>query len=136
MRPCCDPDAASRSSTCDRPYSLGRTSAPCEAPAVSMRLTTCITDDDYEAWRAVRIAVVPFERCDTVAELRAQDSPDRLMLLAVRDGDVVGSGMADRADTAGRGFLAPPGPGRPRRPGGGGAPPPAPARPPRGCGPP
>jgi mycothiol synthase len=74
---------------------------------VSMRLTTCITDDDYEAWRAVRIAVVPFERCDTVAELRAQDSPDRLMLLAVRDGDVVGSGMADRADTAGLGFVAP-----------------------------
>src|SRR3954452_4908083 len=107
MRPCCDPDAASRSSTCDRPYSLGRTSAPCEAPAVSMRLTTCITDDDYEAWRAVRIAVVPFERCDTVAALPAQDTPSRSMMLAGREADVVGSGMADRADTAGFRFVAP-----------------------------
>src|SRR3954451_4780622 len=111
MRPCCDPDAASRSSTCDRPYSLGRTSAPCEAPAVRMRLTTCITDNDYEAWRDGRIAVAPFERCHTVAELRVQVSPDRLMLLAVRDGDVVGSGMADRADTAVLGFVAPRGAG-------------------------
>jgi mycothiol synthase len=74
---------------------------------MDLQLSPCITDDDYEAWRAVRIAVVPFERCDTLAELRAQDSPDRLMLLAVRDGDVVGSGMADRAETTGMGFVVP-----------------------------
>ena len=32
---------------------------------------------------------------------------DRLLLLAVADGDVVGSGIADRAETAGAGFVAP-----------------------------
>ncbi|MFZ2014639.1 MAG: GNAT family N-acetyltransferase [Nocardioides sp.] len=72
-----------------------------------MDLSVCVTDDDYEAWRAVRIAVVPGERCDTVTELRAQDSPDRLMLLALLDGVVVGSGMAARSDSAGGGFAAP-----------------------------
>ena len=36
-----------------------------------------------------------------------QDSSDRLLLLAVKDGDVVGSGIADRSDTAGAGFVAP-----------------------------
>jgi mycothiol synthase len=72
-----------------------------------MELSVCVSDDDYDAWRAIRIAVLPGERCDTVAELRAQDSPSRLMLLAVMDGTVVGSGMADRSETAGGGFVAP-----------------------------
>jgi mycothiol synthase len=72
-----------------------------------MELSVCLTDDDYEAWRQVRIAVLPGERCDTVAEMRAQDSPDRLLLLAVMDGTVVGSGVGDRSDLAGGGFAAP-----------------------------
>ncbi len=72
-----------------------------------MKLSVCVTDEDYEAWRAVRIAVVPGERCDTVAELRAQDSSDRLMLLAVWNGTVVGSGMANRSESADNGFAAP-----------------------------
>ena len=72
-----------------------------------LELSTCVSDDDYEAWREVRIAVVPGERCDTVAELRAQDSPDRLMMLARLDGVVVGSGTAARSDSAGGGFAAP-----------------------------
>jgi mycothiol synthase len=72
-----------------------------------MRLAACVTDDDYQAWRAVRIAVVPGERCDSVAELRARDSPDRLLLLAAIDGTVVGSGMADRSESAATGFVAP-----------------------------
>ncbi|HET6919777.1 MAG TPA: GNAT family N-acetyltransferase [Jiangellaceae bacterium] len=72
-----------------------------------MELSVCVTDDDYEAWRAIWIAVVPDERCDTVAELRAQDSSNRLLLLAVEDGAVVGSGMADKSETAGGGFAAP-----------------------------
>jgi GNAT superfamily N-acetyltransferase len=74
---------------------------------VGMKLSVCVTDDDYEAWRAIRIAVVPGERCDSVAELRAQDSKNRLLLLAVMDGTVVGSGMADRSELAGGGFVAP-----------------------------
>ena len=72
-----------------------------------MELSVCVTDDEYEAWRAVRLAVVPEERCLTVEEMREQDSADRLLLLALQDGDVVGSGIADRSDTAGAGFVAP-----------------------------
>lgn len=72
-----------------------------------MKLSVCTTDDDYEAWRAIRLAVVPAERCDTVAELRAQDSRSRLLLVASVDGRVVGSGMADRSELAGGGFVAP-----------------------------
>lgn len=43
-----------------------------------MELSTCVSDEDYEAWRRVRIGVIPGERTATVAELRAEDSPDRL----------------------------------------------------------
>jgi len=71
-----------------------------------MELFVCDSDDDYDAWRRVRIAVVPGERCDTVAEMRRQDSPERLLVLATVDGAVVGSGVADRSDTGG-GFVAP-----------------------------
>ena len=67
----------------------------------------CQTDEDYEQWRAVRIAVLPGERTDTVEELRAQESATRVFLLARRDGVVVGTGMGDRSETAGGGFAAP-----------------------------
>lgn len=72
-----------------------------------MELSVCVTDDEYEAWRAVRLSVEPGSRTHSLEELRAQDSADRLLLLAVEDGDVVGSGIADRAETAGAGFVAP-----------------------------
>lgn len=72
-----------------------------------MEVSVCSTDGDYEAWRAIRIAVVPGERCDTVDELRVQETPERLMLLARMDGVVAGSGLASRSDTAGGGFAAP-----------------------------
>ncbi len=42
-----------------------------------------------------------------MAELRAQDSPTRVLLLAREEGTVVGSGMADRSETAGGAFAAP-----------------------------
>ena len=71
-----------------------------------MNVSICVTDDDYEQWRSVRMAVVPGERCQTVAEMRAQDSSDRLLLLASLDGTVVGSGIGDRSDTSG-GFAMP-----------------------------
>jgi GNAT superfamily N-acetyltransferase len=70
-------------------------------------ISVCVTDEDYEAWREVRLAVVPDERCDTVAELREQDSTDRLMLLAAINGTVVGSGVAARSEMRGGGFVAP-----------------------------
>lgn len=72
-----------------------------------MELSVCVTDDEYDAWRAVRLAVEPGSRTHSLEEMRAHDSPHRLLLLAVEDGDVVGSGLADRSDTAGAGFVAP-----------------------------
>ena len=72
-----------------------------------MDITPCLTDADYEQWRQVRIAVLPYERTASVAELRAGDSPDRLMVLARVDGTVVGSGMAQPSDAAGGGSVIP-----------------------------
>ena len=72
-----------------------------------MNISVCVGDEDYETWRQIRMAVVPGERCDTVAELRSQDTPDRLLLLATLDGTAVGSGVADRSDSGGAGFIAP-----------------------------
>jgi mycothiol synthase len=72
-----------------------------------MELSVCATDDDYEAWRAVRLVVEADSRSLTVEEMRAADSPERLLLLALEGGDVVGHGIADRSETAGAGFVAP-----------------------------
>jgi len=72
-----------------------------------MELAVCVTDDEYEAWRDVRLAVEADSRTLTVEELREQGSSDRLLLLAIEGGDVVGSGIADRAETARAGFVAP-----------------------------
>lgn len=73
----------------------------------TLEITRCVTDDDYEAWRRVRIAILPYERTVSVAELRENDSPDRLMVLAREDGVVVGHGLADRSDSAGGGSVVP-----------------------------
>ncbi|WP_328997331.1 GNAT family N-acetyltransferase [Kribbella sp. NBC_00709] len=68
-------------------------------------IRTAITDADYEAWRGVRIAVMPYERCPSVAELRDLDRPGRLLVLAELDGRVVGSGLADRSRDGERATL-------------------------------
>ena len=70
-------------------------------------ISPCVTDDDYEAWRQVRIAVLPYERTVSVAELRAGASPERLMVLAREGGVVVGHGLADRSDSADSGSVIP-----------------------------
>lgn len=72
-----------------------------------MDITRCVTDSDYEEWRQVRIAVLPYERTISVAELREGDSPERLLLLARVDDVVVGSGLSDRAESAGAGSVIP-----------------------------
>lgn len=73
----------------------------------SMDITPCVTDADYEAWRRVRIAVIPYERTQSVAELRAGESPERLVVLARTSGTVVGSGLAQRSESAGAGAVIP-----------------------------
>lgn len=74
---------------------------------MTLDITPCVTDEDYEAWRQVRIAVIPFERTQSLAELRAGDSPDRLLLLAREGSTVLGHGLAQRAESAGAGGVVP-----------------------------
>jgi len=64
------------------------------------------TDEDYNAWRQVRMAVVPNERADSVESLRAQAGPQHTFLLAEVDGVLAGSGMVGKSDQAGRGGIA------------------------------
>jgi mycothiol synthase len=65
------------------------------------------SDADLDAWRRVRMAVLPDERAQTVDEMRSSKSASSLYLLAELDGRVAGSGIADRSDLAGQGFLSP-----------------------------
>ncbi|MBC2935050.1 GNAT family N-acetyltransferase [Nocardioides sp. zg-1228] len=74
---------------------------------MALVITPCASDEDLEAWRQVRIAVVPYERAQSVEEMRAHAGPDRLMVLAREDGVVVGSGLADRSETSGGGSVVP-----------------------------
>jgi mycothiol synthase len=71
-----------------------------------IELRPCESDVDLEAWRRVRIAVTPYERTDSVEELRQRATPERLMLLAYRNGELAGSGVGGRGDTA-SGFAIP-----------------------------
>ena len=64
------------------------------------------TDADLEAWNDVRRIVMPNESVATIELLRAEESPDRLMLLAESGSHVIGSGVADRSHITG-GFVAP-----------------------------
>ena len=64
------------------------------------------TDAELEAWRRVRLEVLPEERAPTVTELRGQPA-EAMLLLARRDGQVVGSGFAGRSSHAGFVFVAP-----------------------------
>jgi len=63
-------------------------------------------DDDYAAWRQVRLAVVPRERTDSVEALRAQAGPRLKFLLAEVDGVLAGSGVVGKSDLAGMGAVA------------------------------
>jgi mycothiol synthase len=69
---------------------------------------TAESDADYEAFRQVRIAVLPYERADSVAEMRASTKPDQLRLLAEDEtGRVVGHGIVGLSDLPGSAFIAP-----------------------------
>jgi mycothiol synthase len=64
-----------------------------------------VTDDELEAWRSVRMAVLPNERCATIAEIRGMEPPN-LNLLAFLDGNLAGSGVGGKSDLGG-GFAVP-----------------------------
>ena len=59
------------------------------------------SDEDLEAWRSVRSAVLPNERTSSVAELRAGADGDTLWLLAYVDGELAGSGVSTGGSTGG-----------------------------------
>jgi mycothiol synthase len=71
---------------------------------IAVRLVN--SDEDYAAWRQVRLAVVPHERVDTVGDLRAQAGPQLQFLLAEVNGTLAGSGVVGKSDLAGLGALA------------------------------
>jgi RimJ/RimL family protein N-acetyltransferase len=64
---------------------------------MGLRLDVAASDADLEAWRRVRRAVLPDERAVSVEEIRSTATEDTLHLLAVLDGDVVGSGLSNRS---------------------------------------
>ena len=72
-----------------------------------IHVRTAESDADLEAWRHVRMVVVPNERAPSVEELRRVGTPDRLLLLAELDGELAGSGYASRSEMTGLGSLAP-----------------------------
>lgn len=71
---------------------------------MAVRLRVAENDADLEAWRSVRMAVLPNERCATVEWMRASLTPERVYLLAELDGELAGSGLAGRSDLGGAGL--------------------------------
>jgi mycothiol synthase len=69
-----------------------------------IELREAVTDEDLEAWRRVRMTLVPNERCASIAELRRMESST--LLLAFHDGDLAGSGTGGKSDLGG-GFGLP-----------------------------
>ena len=59
------------------------------------------SDEDLEAWRSVRSAIMPNERTSSVAELRAGADRDTLWVLAFVDGRLAGSGVSTGSSTGG-----------------------------------
>ena len=55
------------------------------------------SDEDLEAWRRVRMAVLPNERALPIDEMRAMMTPETVYLLAELDGEVAGSGLGGRS---------------------------------------
>ena len=54
-------------------------------------------DAELEAWRQLRLAVLPNERALSVAEMRASATDETLYLLAELDGELAGSGLSGRS---------------------------------------
>ena len=64
---------------------------------MSIVLRVAESDTDLEAWRRVRMAVLPGERALSVDEMRTMRTPEILYLVAELDGELAGSGLAGRS---------------------------------------
>jgi GNAT superfamily N-acetyltransferase len=70
--------------------------SPADSPAdITVRVAR--SDDELEAWRTVRMTVLPNERCLSVDEMRAMATPEAVYLIAELDGELAGSGMGGRS---------------------------------------
>ena len=65
------------------------------------------SDADLDAWRQVRLVVLPNERTLSVEEMRRTLGPQQALLLAELDGAVVGAGIGGRSDIGGQGSVIP-----------------------------
>src|SRR6266545_4831099 len=65
------------------------------------------SDADLEGWIRVKRAVLPNESAWTVEEFRTLLTPDRTVLVAELDGEIVGAGLGGRSDDPERGYVAP-----------------------------
>jgi GNAT superfamily N-acetyltransferase len=65
------------------------------------------SDADLEGWIRVKRAVLPNESAWTVEEFRTRLTPDRTVLVAKLDGEIVGAGLGGRSDDPQRGYVAP-----------------------------
>jgi len=64
---------------------------------VGVEVREARTDDELEAWRRVRMTVLPGERCKSVAEMRAMATAETVYLIATLDGRLAGSGLGGRS---------------------------------------
>ncbi|HEX6868062.1 MAG TPA: GNAT family N-acetyltransferase, partial [Candidatus Limnocylindrales bacterium] len=62
-----------------------------------IELRVADTDEDLEAWRQVRMTVLPDERTLSIEEMRAMDDDERTYLIAFLDGRLAGSGLGGRS---------------------------------------
>ena len=65
------------------------------------------SDADLEGWIRVKRAVLPNESAWTVEDFRTRLTPDRTVLVAELEGEIVGAGLGGRADDPARGYVAP-----------------------------
>ena len=65
------------------------------------------SDAELEGWIRVKRAVLPNESAWTVEEFRTRLTPDRTVLVAELDGEIVGAGLGGRSDDPKRGYVAP-----------------------------
>lgn len=76
----------------------GRVGSSANASKGIVRLRVAESDADLEAWRRIRLEILPNERAMPVEWMRSTMTPERVYLLAELDGKLAGSGLGGRSD--------------------------------------